>query len=533
MKKLFFTLTLFSFLIANSQNSRDELALDNNWKNCLIKEKDGKFFVGGKMKWLPNPPFTTRKIAVVNENLTENFTLTNVNFPVSSWNYDEIYAVASYRTPYKRYVGGDLVYYNGVYVNGMMRINTDGSLDTTFTLNNLTNPAVNCDVRSILVQEDGKVMIGGNFLSYLGSNKKHIARLHENGTVDTTFNTTGTGFNDEIYCIKILPDGKYLVSGKFTSYNGVPINMIARLNNNGTLDTSFNVSYPLPTTFNSNNTIRTFLIQNDGKIVIGGDFEISICVLNEYPSGNCVGSLNFNKIARLNSNGTIDATFMNNAPSTEEPGSYGFNRSFTYNGVTSNIAKVFTITQLSNNRIFIGGIFDNFSSVFTSGAVNCISILDSNGNLDTTFSPAIGPNSGVHASLVESTGNIVLVGDFSKYDNIINNGIVRISQTGIVQRPVFENNEVSTGKEFLKQSELINSEITIYPNPAANVVNILSKNNEINCVFMTDVNGRTVKNVNIANATEAQINISDLAAGVYIMKITSNEGIITKKIIKK
>ena len=72
-----------------------------------------------------------------------------------------------------------------------------------------------------------------------------------------------------------------------------------------------------------------------------------------------------------------------------------------------------------------------------------------------------------------------------------------------------------------------------YPNPATNVVNISSKNNGINSVVMTDVNGRTVKNVNIASATEAQINISDLAAGVYMMKITSNEGTTTKKIIKE
>ena len=77
------------------------------------------------------------------------------------------------------------------------------------------------------------------------------------------------------------------------------------------------------------------------------------------------------------------------------------------------------------------------------------------------------------------------------------------------------------------------SNFETYPNPATNVVNISSKNNGINSVVMTDVNGRTVKNINIASTTETQINISDLAAGVYMMKISSNEGTTTKKIIKE
>lgn len=81
-------------------------------------------------------------------------------------------------------------------------------------------------------------------------------------------------------------------------------------------------------------------------------------------------------------------------------------------------------------------------------------------------------------------------------------------------------------------AEMVTSTIEAYPNPATDVITISSKNNEINSVVMTDINGRTVKNVNVTG-TETQINISDLAAGVYTMKIISNEGIATKKIIKE
>ncbi len=81
-------------------------------------------------------------------------------------------------------------------------------------------------------------------------------------------------------------------------------------------------------------------------------------------------------------------------------------------------------------------------------------------------------------------------------------------------------------------AEMVTSTIEAYPNPATDVITISSKNNEINSVVMTDINGRTVKNVNVTG-TETQINISDLATGVYTMKIISNEGIATKKIIKE
>lgn len=76
--------------------------------------------------------------------------------------------------------------------------------------------------------------------------------------------------------------------------------------------------------------------------------------------------------------------------------------------------------------------------------------------------------------------------------------------------------------------------VSVYPNPAKDVVNIKNTiDTQLNSVEITDINGRVVKNVNLNSVTEAQVNISDLSTGVYMMKIVSDNGSVTKKIVKE
>ncbi|QYJ67710.1 T9SS type A sorting domain-containing protein [Flavobacterium litorale] len=77
------------------------------------------------------------------------------------------------------------------------------------------------------------------------------------------------------------------------------------------------------------------------------------------------------------------------------------------------------------------------------------------------------------------------------------------------------------------------TEFAVYPNPATNVINVANANNSLlSAINIVDLNGRTVKSMKYDGATQAQINISDLASGVYIMNIASDRGTITKKIVK-
>lgn len=136
-----------------------------------------------------------------------------------------------------------------------------GAIDLTFNPGTGTNGCVNTSA----VQSDGKILIGGHFTSFNGTPRNRIARLNADGTLDPTFNSS-TGANGEIYIITLQGDGKIIIGGVFSSYNGVSRNHLARLNADGTLDTTFN-----PGT-GSNGEVLTTALQNDGKIIIGGDF---------------------------------------------------------------------------------------------------------------------------------------------------------------------------------------------------------------------------------------------------------------------
>jgi len=158
-------------------------------------------------------------------------------------------------------IGGSFNYYNTTYRHNFARINSNGSLDTAF--NPVNGP--NSGVYAIAVQSDNKIIIAGTFTSYNGINRNYIARINTDGSLDTTFNY-GNGPNDVVNDIKIQLDGKILIAGDFTTYDNISRNYIARLNSNGTLDTSFT------TVPGADYIIITMALQNDGKILIGGWF---------------------------------------------------------------------------------------------------------------------------------------------------------------------------------------------------------------------------------------------------------------------
>ena len=88
-------------------------------------------------------------------------------------------------------------------------------------------PGFNGTVSAIATQTDGKILVGGSFTSYKGVTENRIIRLNSDGTKDNSFNT-GTGFDATVYTIEIQADGKILVGGNFSSYNGDLENFIIR-----------------------------------------------------------------------------------------------------------------------------------------------------------------------------------------------------------------------------------------------------------------------------------------------------------------
>jgi len=281
------------------------------------------------------------------------------------------------------YVGSDFLTYSGSTVNYFVKISPSGSIITGSTLFN----GYDGTVRALLIDSTGSIYAGGSFTGYVFT-KNCIIRLDENGEVDDSFNT-GTGFNSSVYSLQAQSDNKIVAGGLFNSYAGSSNNYIVRLNSNGTKDTSFNIG----TGFS--NAVYTTQLQNDGKILVGGAWD------NYYSGSNSA------KIARLNTNGTLDTTFnitaSNNSTVTkllvDNSGSIHiiqsgyFKRSASgsigTNGVsTSGSGVVNSLAKDSSNNIFILG-----SSPFTVSKNTNLGIVAFESSLNNTsslFNPGLG-----------------------------------------------------------------------------------------------------------------------------------------------
>ena len=150
-------------------------------------------------------------------------------------------------------------------------------------------------VNALVIQPDNNTIIGGNFTSYNGTQRHGIARILTNGEIDTSFNP-GDGINivggDFISAIGLQADGKIVVGGSFTSFNGQSCGNIIRLNADGTLDTGFRSLAGS----GANGAVRSLVVRGDGKIIIGGDFTLFNGTSRKY-------------VARLNGDGTVDTTY--------------------------------------------------------------------------------------------------------------------------------------------------------------------------------------------------------------------------------
>ena len=318
-----------------------------------------------------------------------------------------------------------------------------GKIDATFT-----SPSVSFAlIRTLSIQSDGKIIIGGSFTSLSGVALNRIARLNSDGTLDTAFNTTtGSGLGDPALSIVIQPDGKYIVAGGFISYNGTTVNRLIRLNSNGTLDTAFSSNQG--TSFGGGGigmTATYIAIQTDGKIVVSGGFTL-------------FNGTTANRLVRLNSDGTLDTTFAANIGTglnsfggpiaIQTDGKIIVGGSFTtFNGTTSN-----RIVRLNSNgtldTTFGSGLSDapngisiqtdgkiiitgNFTS-FNGTAINRVVRLNSNGTIDTAFATNIGTGANAYAmnTTLQSDGKIIVTGNFTTFNGAAINRIVRLNSDG-------------------------------------------------------------------------------------------------------
>jgi uncharacterized delta-60 repeat protein len=166
------------------------------------------------------------------------------------------------------YISGRFTNVGGLLRARFARLQANGRVDPDYTVRLITSQTIPSLVRTIVVQPDDKIVLAGDFTGVLLRavlERNRIARLNADGTLDTSFDP-GMGADGTIRSVALLPSGKLLIGGDFTNYAGVRRMRMARLNANGRLDESFD-----PGT-GASGPIYAISVGTDGRIGIGGSF---------------------------------------------------------------------------------------------------------------------------------------------------------------------------------------------------------------------------------------------------------------------
>jgi uncharacterized delta-60 repeat protein len=286
------------------------------------------------------------------------------------------------------------------------RLMNDGTLDTSFNPGGGADNVVNALAETFFANGTNlarKIYVGGAFASFNGNHSPGVERLNNDGTVDYGFNV-GSGADGSVYAVAVYPTnsiywGKVLVGGSFAHFNGVANNNLVRLNSDGSLDTTFNSNLG----FDTNGIVHALAVQVDGSILVGGSFTN----FNGTP---------LNDIAHLNSGGSLDTGFVAD----------------TAGGANGTVE---AIVLQPDNRIVVAGQFTQFNGVTR----NHITRLLPTGATDPTINFGIGANGDIDTLLVQpADGMIVIGGAFSKYDGQTHNKIARIYGGAVTGSGAFE-----------------------------------------------------------------------------------------------
>jgi uncharacterized delta-60 repeat protein len=372
----------------------------------------------------------------------------------------------------KALVGGNFRVAAGVVRSGLLRLNTDGTLDTSFQPPNFFNPGgIGGTINAIGLQSDGKILVGGDFQGADSTQRQGLMRLNTNGSIDQTFNAFLNNGSTIIYDIIILPDARILIAGNFSigDGNGNRIG-IARLNSDGIHDSlvyqniveinkivllpdgrliagnassvrRFNVDGTFDPTFNVvtvNGSVLDMHLLADGKILVAGNF-------------SQVNGFDLRGIFRVNPEGGVDTTFNSGGTNTNfgvfgiTPAPAGkfiiFGSFTTYNSVARTRAALIDANgALDTSFTYTGSLTPNDLAILPDGKIlvgglsgtslNALSRINANGSPDTSFSILIGNSGTAYKVLVQPDGKILVAGQFVAANGVARGNIARFNADG-------------------------------------------------------------------------------------------------------
>ncbi len=416
--------------------------------------------------------------------------------------------------------------YNGVVRQGIARLNTDGSLDLTFDPGSGFVDGGNGGilVESVVLQPDGKIVVGGAFTEFNGIGLNSIARLNSDGSIDPTFQIGNgidgiDGFAGTVRAIAIQADGNIIAAGYFDGYDVEERHSIVRINEFGSIDNTF---YPNPNPLYLGQ-IYTLALQSDGKIIVGGWFSnfeesLSESLVRLNPDGSLDG--NFQSGTGVNAYGVEDIEIQPDgkiliAGQFEEvDGQQHFTVARLHpNGSVDNSFSLdpdfnwyasLSLALQPDGKIIMGCWLSTWFNADTM--VVSIVRLESNGTIDNAFVPGIGINGGwIDDVELQSDGKIIVAGTFLEFDGISRNSIARL-------------NGVSVGVE-----EIIAEDISVFPNPSTGILHITVDTPVDYIVF--DFFGKQV-----AQGSSKTIDLTSCPNGIYLLRVQNKSKLYSSKI---
>jgi uncharacterized delta-60 repeat protein len=271
-------------------------------------------------------------------------------------------------------IGGSFTNVNGFYRNRMARLNSDGSVDESFEC----NPGPNSNIERILLQPDGKLLVGGHFTQWSLRNRRFVVRLQPDGRSDYLYDTSWNTVQP--IGMALQRDGKLIIGG-YPDFEPGNSAHILRINSDGTRDFTFHTEM--------DDSIKALVLEPDGKIAIAGFFE------------RVNGEARIN-IARLHPDGSTDMSFNVNLP--------------------SRLGYINSLARFPDGKWLAGGYF----RIEDGYPRNYLMRLNPDGSFDASFDTGLGPNSWVTDSAIQDDGKILIVGDFTSVDGMPRNGVARL-----------------------------------------------------------------------------------------------------------
>ncbi len=486
-------------------------------------------------------------------------------------------------------VTGEYYATSGGIQTGIMRCNSDGSLDSSFGNNGLDSVHINKWDYSygIVVQKDGKIVVAGITTNTLGIAKaSFLARFMPDGGLDNSFGVNGnivTNYSSliSIVTLAIKQNGKLLTGGDFNSNSDHPVYQVIQYNTNGNIDDAFGENGKAQFVFGQGqggqwaNKMNAMSIAPDDKIICIGSsgnpyVNMAVCrfnadgtIDNEFgdnggvitPYNNLHDveniSLAFQPDGKILTTALINIINTNPMILTRYENNGQLDVSFGENGFTSTEISYYprgnSIHVLPDSKILVTGYTDLESRIFLA-RYNGDNVLSANfkdlkaaQNKDAiTVTWQTLNESGRKSFTVERSGNaneyvgintVPAKGVASNYSYTDKNPLDGISYYRIRENAA---NGTNTYSPVVKIVFNDNGVISLYPNPAKNTVTVKGLNKNIPAVIkITDMQGREISSQNFTQSSSATLNLRALAQGAYFVQIAQEGKIVRLKLIKE